>query len=134
MDISHRAEKLEEAANNSSWDYIEKNLVKFLDSLSFVLEDITEFLLSSNNQVKNTTKAEMKKRGTNDVLKEYIPFLMEAVTFVDIRKIEKTLEHLLSFSWEDVTTDLLLQIKECISSYEYDKALPFIARLMTSYE
>ncbi len=121
LGLAARALKLEEACQNDDWVYIEKNIARFFEEFADVIEEIPK-VIKTEDEGENDDKLQ----GDIPLLKDKLSELGEAIEFVDISRIEDVLDLLFEYSWEDEIEQLLLKIKGCIETYEYDEAVPLI--------
>ncbi len=121
LGLAAKALKLEEACQNNDWEYIEKNIARFFEEFADVIEEIPKSI-----KIEDEDGDDNKPNGEIPLLKESLSELGEAIEFVDISRIEDILEMLSGYAWEDGIGEILLKIKGCIETYEYDEALPMI--------
>ncbi len=127
LEVSSQAARLEEAANKEDWIFIEKFAPIFLADFADLLEELRE-KLKPFKEINPDTQTD-KQEGNTPLLLENLEELNQAIQFIDITKIEEKLEELLLCNWDEKTTQLLDLIKNAISSYEYDEALPYIEEI-----
>ncbi len=119
--LSKLASQLEEAAMKSDWIYIDQHTEQFLSDFFQILENIYKAI-----QTFQPVEEEKKEKADKALLHAKLGELSEVIDFVDINQIETILAELLSYDWGDEIHNLLVQIKEAISAYEYDETLPLI--------
>ncbi len=124
--LSKLAADLEEAAIKEDWLTIEKNAETFLDDFHTILESLHAVLQTLE------PKEEVKKEGADKAfLTEKLNELKESIDFVEIAQIESILGEIMAFDYGEEIAQLFTEIKEAISHYEYDEALPLIEKIYT---
>lgn len=125
LEISESARALEEAAIQEDWVCINRETGKFLADFEELLEQIRVATLPFHVEEDQGDK----EPGDPGFFQEGLAKLEEALDLVDISLCDQLLEGLYQFSWPQDQAGKLTQIKEFISSYEYDEATELIQEM-----
>ena len=128
-EIAHMAADLEAAGKTSDTSYIDTNMRRFSDSLALLLSNISSYL--------NT----LRKEGFAPRKAEDLGFLHKALndislylSLMDIDAMERILDELHGYEWEETIAKDLSQVKNYIDVFDYDGIEVTLAGLKATTE
>ena len=125
-EISHMAAEMENAGMIDDIHYIDANMCGFSDSLSFLLDNIRNYLNSLNINVAIRDKA-----ADFSLLKAVLTEIKLNMEKPDIDLAESALEELYTYQWDEDIFQWLNKIKNCVETFDYENTQSVIDQLIT---
>ena len=123
-ELADMAMKLEDAGKIGHTEYINANLQVFTNSLELLLGNIQSYLLS----IRIKEVAPDKAMDLN-FLKSALGEITTHMGMPDLESIEKAVNQLQPYQWEDAVAVQISTIKEGIARFDYDAVEAALARL-----
>ena len=123
-ELSDMAASLEASGKIGDMLYIDANLLQFTDSVTHILGNIQNYL----DSIK-VNEAEPDRDMDMALLKSTLDELVVYMGVFDLESIEKAVEKLAPYKWENAIAEQLVAIKDAMSIFDYDALETAVERL-----